>query len=575
MALNDISLTAGMRSNLLSLQSTTTLLDRTQSRLATGKKVNTALDNPTNFFAAQNHTQRASDLTARKDAMSEAIQGVTAADKGITGITALIEAARGLSQSARSSDATGRDNLAQQFNTIRTQIDQLASDSGYKGKNFLKSDTLNVLFNENGGSSLTITGFSGTSAGLTITALTAATADAVALAAQTAGTSVSTAITATHTGYLDTTASAGTIATGQYFASGQSVISGTAAGTSGVGVTVNIGGAAASALSGATGTTFTGLSTSAGVSGYTINAVYANGTLLTSGTHYALLSGAVTGTMQVWLTGTAVLGLNANLATGNNVAITFDITVQSHMSGADTKPAANLVVYNMATGDIGSGANLASLSGGIRVAVSGSYVAASNYTISGNQIIFNTGAVPSTTTGAVTYSYNTGYSAVTGPNATSTNNFTGIALAAGQAISGVLVNAVAATTGYSVSGNQIVFNTGLAAGAVVTYSVITCGTASSWVTDAGIDSSVNQLDAGLAILRTQSAALASNLNVVATRQDFTNGMITTLLKGADNLTLADMNEEGANMLMLQTRQQLSTTSLKMASDAAQAVLRLF
>jgi flagellin len=52
-------------------------------------------------------------------------------------------------------------------------------------------------------------------------------------------------------------------------------------------------------------------------------------------------------------------------------------------------------------------------------------------------------------------------------------------------------------------------------------------------------------------------------------------MVNTLNTGADNLTLADMNEEGANMLMLQTRQNLGTTSLSLASQAAQAVLRLF
>ncbi len=65
------------------------------------------------------------------------------------------------------------------------------------------------------------------------------------------------------------------------------------------------------------------------------------------------------------------------------------------------------------------------------------------------------------------------------------------------------------------------------------------------------------------------------LNIINTRQDFTEGMINVLEDGAANLTLADMNKEGANMLMLQTRQQLGTTSLSMASQAAQSVLRLF
>ena len=62
---------------------------------------------------------------------------------------------------------------------------------------------------------------------------------------------------------------------------------------------------------------------------------------------------------------------------------------------------------------------------------------------------------------------------------------------------------------------------------------------------------------------------------ITIRQDFTTNMINTLKDGAANLTEADMNEEGANMLMLQTRQALGTTSLSLASQAAQSVLRLF
>ena len=76
-------------------------------------------------------------------------------------------------------------------------------------------------------------------------------------------------------------------------------------------------------------------------------------------------------------------------------------------------------------------------------------------------------------------------------------------------------------------------------------------------------------------MRTQSQGFGSNLSTVQIRQDFTKAMINTLHTGADNLTLADTNEEGANLLALQTRQQLSTTALSLASQADQAVLRLF
>jgi flagellin-like hook-associated protein FlgL len=172
MGISDISLTAGMRTNLLNLQDTSQLLNRTQQRLSSGKAVNSALDNPTNFFAAQNATQRASDLSNRKDGMSEAVQTVSATNAGITAITGLIAAAKGIAQSALStSDTNVQSKLAAQYDTIRTQIDQMSSDSGYRGLNLLSStNTLTVNFNENASSALNVVGFLGNSSGLSLTA---------------------------------------------------------------------------------------------------------------------------------------------------------------------------------------------------------------------------------------------------------------------------------------------------------------------------------------------------------------------------------------------------------------------
>ena len=105
----EISLTSAMRANLLSLQNTVSLLNRTQDRLSSGKKVNSALDNPTNYFAAKAHQNRANDIASRKDSMGEAIQTVKGASSGIDSITTLIESARGIAQAALStSDTTQR-----------------------------------------------------------------------------------------------------------------------------------------------------------------------------------------------------------------------------------------------------------------------------------------------------------------------------------------------------------------------------------------------------------------------------------------------------------------------------------
>jgi flagellin-like hook-associated protein FlgL len=165
----DISLTSAMRANLLSLQNTVSLLNRTQDRLSSGKKVNSALDNPTNFFAAQQHTARANDISGRKDSMGEAIQTVKTASKGIDSITTLIQAAQGIAQAALStSDTTQRAQYVTQYNAVISQINTLASDSGYRGTNLLIGNTLSVKFNEDGSSSLSIEGFQATATGLTV-----------------------------------------------------------------------------------------------------------------------------------------------------------------------------------------------------------------------------------------------------------------------------------------------------------------------------------------------------------------------------------------------------------------------
>lgn len=178
MAISDITLGAGMRQNLNSLQLTSALMQRTSERLATGLKVNSAVDDPTSFFAAQSHRSRASDLAGLKDAMNEAIQTVQAANEGIEAITELIESIKGLAAAARSAaDTTSLD--AQLVETL-AQIDALAGDAGYKGTNLLGSDTLTVTFNEDASSTLDIVGFDATSGGdLAITVVDFSDVDAV------------------------------------------------------------------------------------------------------------------------------------------------------------------------------------------------------------------------------------------------------------------------------------------------------------------------------------------------------------------------------------------------------------
>lgn len=170
MAINDVTLAGGMRNNLINLQNVSMLQARTTQRLATGRRVNSAVDDASAYFAAQNHRDRAGDLAARKDSMGEAIQTVKAGLQGIEGITKLVEQMKGLAVSARSASTADRATLAAQFDSLRTQIDQLAGDSGYKGTNVLNSNDLTVAFNEDLSSTLTVSGFDASASGLSIAA---------------------------------------------------------------------------------------------------------------------------------------------------------------------------------------------------------------------------------------------------------------------------------------------------------------------------------------------------------------------------------------------------------------------
>lgn len=90
-----------------------------------------------------------------------------------------------------------------------------------------------------------------------------------------------------------------------------------------------------------------------------------------------------------------------------------------------------------------------------------------------------------------------------------------------------------------------------------------------------IQTSLDELAAAKQRLRTLQERFSTNLNIITTRSSFTDSMVNILETGAENLTNADMNEEGANALMLQTKQSLGMTSLSLGAQAAQSVLRLF
>lgn len=144
---SSISLSSGIRDALLSIQQTTQQAAEAQTRLATGKKVNTAIDNPLSFFQAAGLNDRANDLSGLQDAMGQAVKTIDAASNGIDGMTKLLQTAQGIAQSAAAtSDDTTRASLTKQYNSLLSQVDELMKNSGYGGINLLNGDKLNVKF---------------------------------------------------------------------------------------------------------------------------------------------------------------------------------------------------------------------------------------------------------------------------------------------------------------------------------------------------------------------------------------------------------------------------------------------
>jgi flagellin len=163
-----------MTTNLLSLQGTAKLMGITQDRLATGKKVNSAIDDPVAFFDADAHYQLANDYATFKNGMSEAVQTIKAATDTIESIKSLLNQMKSLATSAKSAATQGdAEALSTQFTGVREQIDFLAADAMYKGVNLLQEDPLNVVFNTDG-DDLVVAGFNGDASGLLVVVNSAA-----------------------------------------------------------------------------------------------------------------------------------------------------------------------------------------------------------------------------------------------------------------------------------------------------------------------------------------------------------------------------------------------------------------
>ena len=377
--MSDISLTASMRSNLLSLQNTQSLMDTTQERLSTGKKVNSALDNPSSFYTAQSLTNRASDLSSLLDSMGQGIQTIKAADEGIESITEFVQQAKSVA------------------NQARDEANKVASSSGMYDSTKIEAATkfqLSVTYN-------------GETKSVEVTAPKAA-APGVEMAAK----------------------------------------------------------------------------------------IQEELEKLTFGTPATALGDDV---FEVTYEDDAFKMTSAN---GEEAKISFEVGgAKMDATAGNANRVKAISQFNDILDQIDQ---LAKDSGYKGVNLLGG-------TDQSLTVIFNEDR---------------------------SSNLT---------IQGV----DASTKGLDIS------------------------RVTNWGSNTNIDASIEEVEDAINELRNMASEFGNNYSIVQNREDFTENLINVLEEGSDKLVLADMNEESANMLALQTRQQLGVNSLSLASQAAQAVLKLF
>ena len=387
--MSDISLTASMRTNLLSLQNTQSLMDTTQERLSTGKKVNSAIDNPSSYYTAQNLTNRASDLESLLDSMGQGIQTIKAANEGIEAITSFVQQAKAVANTAR--------------------------------------DTAMNVEIKSGGSFVN---------------------------------NIAEAATGGPANTQKMTLKVGDV-TLEYDVKGSIE-----------------GGAAADDLD----KIYTGLTTGAnqtkyGAANFTIEKVTDGGT--TVGFSIKAKDPTKDYTASVSLEGGMGLTISGKIDTtarDTSIKQFNDILTQIDQLASD----ASYKGVNLLKGD-------------------------------DLKVIFNEDR--------------SSFIEVKGDDAT----------AGGLGLTAV----------------------------------------EDWSTNDKVEATITAVEGAITELRNMASEFGNNYSIVQTRQDFTENLMNVLTEGADDLTLADMNEESANMLALQTRQQLGVNALSLASQSAQSVLSLF
>ena len=555
MSSSGIVLSASVRQNLLSLQATSDLLATTQGRLASGKRVNSALDNPVNFFTASGLDSRASDINNLLDSIGNGVQVLQAANTGITSLQKLVDTAKSIASQALQT-TVGYSTKANIVSGAITTNGAAVSASDLRGLGTVTNTKAPL------GGVVNLGSTTGTIAGTTLLSGIGSGAGGAAGNTLSNGDSFTvngktiTFDTNTVTATKSSTDAFGNVT---FFTQSAAQVSDllaaidTAAGNTGTGAvasTVANSGTATSALQLNTGVNAD--LTLGGTTGLVKLGLTAGITARTGDTLTFTSLGGGLATTVTFGNGTAgsVKSLNDlnNVLAGDNLTASIDSTGKLTISTSNDFASFSLPTVG-GTAQTGSG-------------VSGDGNGAFH---TANGAITTATPIADPNSQATRQGLVTQYNQVLQQIATTAKDasFNGVNLLNGDTLKLVFNETGTSTLGIT----GVTFDPG-----GLGLANLVAGT--DFIDNAATNRVLSSLNTAGTTLRSEASALGANLSVVQIRQDFSKNLINVLQTGSSNLTLADTNEEAANNQALSTRQQIAVSTLALANTAQQSVLRL-
>lgn len=575
MSTNKIALTASMRSNLLSLKNTQKLFDSTQDKLSTGYKVNSAMDNPSSYFTAQSLNARADDLSTLLDSIGQAISTLQTADKGITSLQDFVSQAKSIANSARDTANVS----AKVTSTVKFDKNALKSQKvvGDAVPNAAADDKMVIRY----GDSTKLTGTTNVKEDSDLAKLGFGnTADTDAGSIVVDGKEYKIKVNAAENSMETTFTTPGIF----------EVKSAVNDGTNTTYTLVDADGNQYSHVVAEIAVTALKDAKFAKVTGGKIT-VSEDGKTTFSGTVDEDDTGATAATAKRGVS-TINVAKDATVEDFSKVVETMIGTKVFDVSIEDS----NLVFKTLDTTSVEVKGKLAEVFGldagqeitleaddtaeSLRLKINALEGIAAEFDENGKLVVKSAEGDDLVISGALAEKLGISGAVTNGSNerAAYAKQFDSVLKQIDELVQDTSYKGINLLKGDNLT---VVFNesrTSTLELKGVTFDSTGLGFTASkneWISTTDIDESLDQITKATSMLRAQASEFGQNLSTVQIREDFTENMINNLTTGADKLTLADANEEAANLLALQTRQSLATNSLSLASQSAQSVLKLF